>query len=313
MNFIFVTSVLFIIVVSVTSIMQNRTDKFVSLRKPKMKFNFGDPTEHSWLIVLMRNISFLCSGALISSTHAISAAHCCATDKNRKTKAVVANLKVWVGVHNRLNFHSKYTVGYNVESCSFHYINQGFSINHLYGLALIKTKKRIEFNFIVAPICLPTKNCQTDISSCIDLKKYDVNSYGWGADRNIRLETPGLFPKSEPVWYLDKDKCKHKHFTKHSLIYYECVVGLNSKKTCLGLSGTPVIAVDKATKKTVLLGIIAAGPVCFHHVNIYKAYVISVGALDHHLLPEETNDIKAKHDTQSEICTRSISKNITKQ
>lgn len=124
------------------------------------------PHEYPWMVGLYRNGRLYCGGALISSKHVITAAHCVHSFDRR-------DIKIYLGGHN---YATDYVDTRRVARIFEHeYFD---TVTFDFDIAIMELSKPIEFGPKVQPACLPQKQFE-------DYSGKTAMIAGWGRLGNL--------------------------------------------------------------------------------------------------------------------------------
>nr|ATU82498.1 venom S1 protease 19 [Lethocerus distinctifemur] len=206
--------------------------------------------EYPFMVALVQRLGdgrtfAFCGAAILTNTHALTAAHCVAD--------VNTPLAIIVGEHDlTTSKETQYTKLYGVAMAIPH---EGYnSKTHRADIALLVTDSEIQFNKAVGPACLPR--------APIDLLNKYVKITGWG-----HLKHEGKLAKSlMKVWVrvIPQGQCAAKFAagkvdTENPTQF--CTYGWN-KDACQGDSGGPVTWLDPDTNRYTLVGVVSFGIGC---------------------------------------------------
>ncbi|XP_076341053.1 ovochymase-2-like [Tachypleus tridentatus] len=214
------------------------------------------PGQWPWMVaIFLRTRSsetFWCGGALINDHVVLTAGHCVSHPLGFRYRP--NQLIVRLGEHNLYsNNDFASPKDYQVQTIVQHpqFSRNGF----LNDIGLIKLKEHVEYNDLIAPVCLP----QSDEFRASALVGSVGTVLGWGATKYGQHKTGTLHQVSMPIW--DNNDC-NKRYTQPITDGFLCAGFLEGgKDACQGDSGGPLMVRDR-NKRWTLVGIVSFGSQC---------------------------------------------------
>uniref|UniRef100_A0AB38ZE82 Venom S1 protease 18 n=1 Tax=Ectomocoris sp. TaxID=3104572 RepID=A0AB38ZE82_9HEMI len=203
--------------------------------------------EYSFPVVIVRKdikLAF-CGGSIITAYHVLTAAHC--TYRLKKGVPLI----VGVGEHDLSSVkETNATQIIPVESIINHEMFDGN--NKVNDISILVLAKKIKFNKLVGPTCLPNKK--------VNLEGKFVKVMGWGRLFDHGIQSNVLMKANLKV--IDFNQCPEYYKTLRTEDPNQfCTYG-HDKDTCTGDSGGPVVWLDPETNRYTQVGLVSYGKGC---------------------------------------------------
>ncbi|XP_065332045.1 trypsin-1-like [Cloeon dipterum] len=207
--------------------------------------NVTMPNEFPWVVALERRNKFYCGATLISSKHVLTAAHCIDGFNTRE-------IKVYMGVHNRLAMNSETTLVRKIKKAVVHPKFDIFSFDN--DIAMLHLNEEVEFTQIIKPACLPTQ-ARSDYSG------YNGIVAGWGRLGEKKSTAIELMKVDVPM--MTMEQCRKSGYGETRITDNMICAGYTEgkKDACQGDSGGPM-HINIAAGVTELIGIVSWGRGC---------------------------------------------------
>lgn len=154
------------------------------------------PNEYPWIVGLYRNGKLYCGGALISSKHVLTAAHCVHNFQKRE-------IKIFIGGHN---ISSDYVDVRRVRAIHKH---EEFNTSTFdFDIAILQMDRAVRFGAKVQSVCLPSTE-STDYSGKIGLIA------GWGRIQENDETSNSLRQTTVPIW--STEECAESDYGRKRL------------------------------------------------------------------------------------------------
>ncbi|XP_055892911.1 chymotrypsin-like protease CTRL-1 [Biomphalaria glabrata] len=209
--------------------------------------------EYPWMVMvanLFSNVS--CGGAILDSTHILTASHCFFSINRRSgtsVKAIPTQIAVLSG-SSTMPFHAITIPGLRIRNVAKIITHENYDWKTLANdIAVIKLSEPIQYDSCHRPICLnndsrhiqQTTNCRT---------------MGWGVSSN----QPGAVGQSTLQWInlpvVNDLTCRRKYRTYATSNTF--CAGTTGKDTCKGDSGGPFVC-SESDGRFYVYGIVSAG------------------------------------------------------
>ncbi|XP_058489035.1 mannan-binding lectin serine protease 1 isoform X2 [Solea solea] len=228
------------------------------------------------------------SGALLSESWVLTAAHVLRSQRRDASVVPVApeHVKVYFGLHDTRDKHQ--AVSRSVDEVILHPDFQPNNYNN--DIALLRLSKRVEFNNVTRPVCLPSPDNKPDHSSP------PPNSLGvvagWGianlnASSSSLTSNPTLMADpgvtSDLLQYVklpvvSQDECRASYASRS--ISYNITDNMfcagffeGGRDTCLGDSGGAFVMENQVTRRWVVFGLVSwGGPEECGSQRVYGVY-----------------------------------------
>uniref|UniRef100_A0A1B6DWJ8 Peptidase S1 domain-containing protein n=1 Tax=Clastoptera arizonana TaxID=38151 RepID=A0A1B6DWJ8_9HEMI len=217
-----------------------------------------------WMVAMLRrsdNVNF-CGGAIISTTHILTAAHCVA---HLSEKDIIVRL----GDHDLTVPDETKPEDFNVAQIIRH--EDYSNITYRHDIALLVLDKPMEYNTYMQPICLPPPGPRFSNITAV-VTGWGTISFG-GPSSAVLLEVP------VPVW--EQEQCV-KAFAQ--IIYDTCMCAAayeGGKDSCQGDSGGP-LTMQNEDGRWSIIGVVSWGNGCaragspgvYTRVNDYLDWIV---------------------------------------
>lgn len=218
----------------------------------------------------------ICSGALISDRHVVTAAHCLM----RKTSKM---LLVVLGAHDQSNIEADTRTVEVAEVC-FH---KSYKAPHENDIAILTLKEKVEFTDSIGQVCLPDSKRQLPENT-------DMYVTGWG---RYKVDSPELSPRLKQL---------RTRTISHKTCFDDYGTGLPDSvlctshdfgSSCKGDSGGPLVW--NSGSAWFLEGVVSGGPAKCANPDDPLLFTNVPPKVDTFILPY----IEASNDTEkSKIC-----------